>query len=114
MVEPARLGHVCRVTQSGPAGSFFSGHHRDVPPLVHVSFIPALAQHLYDWMDSARVAAGIPRKKGERLHVMRRCACSDGWLRLHRRFYCFEIVASENATLRSCRKGEKMGEHVHP
>jgi integrase len=37
---------------------------------------PALAQHLYKWMDAARAGAGIPKTKGARLHVMRHSACS--------------------------------------
>jgi integrase len=32
---------------------------------------PALAQHLYAWMERATKSAGIVRRKGERLHVMR-------------------------------------------
>src|ERR1019366_9422720 len=37
---------------------------------------PALAQHLYTWMDAARDRAGVPKQKGVRLHVMRHSACS--------------------------------------
>jgi integrase len=37
---------------------------------------PALAQHLYRWTEAATKAAGIIRRKGERLHVMRHSACS--------------------------------------
>ncbi|MGA7124188.1 MAG: tyrosine-type recombinase/integrase [Polyangiaceae bacterium] len=37
---------------------------------------PALAQHLYKWMEAAMHKAGIPRRSGVRLHVMRHSACS--------------------------------------
>jgi integrase len=37
---------------------------------------PALAQHLYRWMDAAIKRAGIPKRKGVKLHVMRHSACS--------------------------------------
>jgi hypothetical protein len=37
---------------------------------------PALAQHLYAWTEAATLKAGIPTKKGVRLHVMRHSACS--------------------------------------
>ncbi len=37
---------------------------------------PALAKHLYAWSEAATKAAGIVRRKGERLHVMRHSACS--------------------------------------
>jgi integrase len=36
----------------------------------------ALAQHLYAWTRAATDAAGIPRKKGVVLHLMRHSACS--------------------------------------
>ncbi len=37
---------------------------------------PALAQHLYAWVHAAEATAGIPRRKGVALHVMRHSACS--------------------------------------
>ena len=37
---------------------------------------PALAQHLYKWIEAAMHKAGIPRRSGVRLHVMRHSACS--------------------------------------
>jgi integrase len=37
---------------------------------------PALARHLYAWRDSAASRAGVPPKKGAKLHVMRHSACS--------------------------------------
>jgi integrase len=37
---------------------------------------PALAKHLYAWTQVAMARAGIPRKKGVQLHVMRHSACS--------------------------------------
>jgi integrase len=37
---------------------------------------PALAQHLYQWTRDAMAKAGIPRKKGVALHVVRHSACS--------------------------------------
>jgi site-specific recombinase XerD len=37
---------------------------------------PALAQHLYAWIDAAMARAGIPKRRGVKLHVMRHSACS--------------------------------------
>jgi integrase len=37
---------------------------------------PALARHLYAWMEIATARADIPRRRGARLHVMRHSACS--------------------------------------
>ena len=37
---------------------------------------PALAQHLYAWRDAAALRAGVPKKKGAKLHVTRHSACS--------------------------------------
>ena len=37
---------------------------------------PALAKHLYGWTEAAMERAGIPKKKGVKLHVMRHSACS--------------------------------------
>ena len=37
---------------------------------------PALARHLYAWMEVATARADIPRRRGARLHVMRHSACS--------------------------------------
>jgi integrase len=37
---------------------------------------PALARHLYAWIDAAMTRAGIPKRRGVKLHVMRHSACS--------------------------------------
>jgi integrase len=37
---------------------------------------PALARHLYAWIEAAMAKAGVPKKKGAKLHVMRHSACS--------------------------------------
>ena len=57
--------------------------HRKMTPstegrvLLQDSGRPALAQHLYAWTRAAMDSAGIPRKKGVALHVMRHSACSS-------------------------------------
>ena len=56
--------------------------HRKVNPstagrvMLQDSGKPALARHLYRWIGDAMAKAGIPRKKGAALHVMRHSACS--------------------------------------
>jgi integrase len=37
---------------------------------------PALARHLYAWISAAMIRAGIPMRRGVKLHVMRHSACS--------------------------------------
>jgi integrase len=37
---------------------------------------PALARHLYAWIDAAMAKAGVPKRKGVKLHVMRHSAFS--------------------------------------
>jgi integrase len=37
---------------------------------------PALARHLYAWIEAALLRAGIPKRRGVKLHVMRHSACS--------------------------------------
>jgi integrase len=37
---------------------------------------PALARHLYAWVDAAMIHADIPKRRGVKLHVMRHSACS--------------------------------------
>ncbi len=37
---------------------------------------PALARHLYAWVGVAMARAGVPRRRGAKLHVMRHSACS--------------------------------------
>jgi integrase len=55
--------------------------HRDASPKTGRVFLqdsgrPALAKHLYRWTEAAMARAGIPKKKGVKLHVMRHSACS--------------------------------------
>jgi integrase len=37
---------------------------------------PALARHLYAWVEVAMARAGVPRRRGVKLHVMRHSVCS--------------------------------------
>lgn len=64
--ELARALETYRAATSSTAGRVF----------LQDSGRPALARHLYAWIDAVMAKAGVPKKKGVKLHVMRHSACS--------------------------------------
>jgi integrase len=80
-VDTPKSGHGRVIDLSAQLTSALEKHRQATPStgsrvMLQDTGRPALAQHLYAWTRAAMDAAGIPRKKGVVLHVMRHSACS--------------------------------------
>ncbi|HEV3192537.1 MAG TPA: tyrosine-type recombinase/integrase [Polyangiaceae bacterium] len=80
-IDTPKSGHGRVLDLSAELGEALARHRAASPSqsgrvLLQNNGRPALAQHLYAWVNEAMAKANIPKKKGAKLHVMRHSACS--------------------------------------
>lgn len=80
-VDTPKSGHGRVIDLSSELAEALERHRQASPStagriLLQDSGKPALARHLYLWIHDAAAKAGIPRRKGAALHVMRHSSCS--------------------------------------